>query len=236
MSYELVQTAALSLNTYPWHFILTQKVQRPLRKSMNIYIFLEAPQSSSGTIRNTQPIMALSLVLILLWVGTASTLVARQSCHVQVAIRTFYGYPDNDPPGAGIAYDCGRGQIAGGTGTFNDPLTFATAPGEFETCEIIYDPYLRKYLRMEDYCESCNREWGNRVWHIDVWTGSNTVNGGNSQVDCEVKLTPTPQDKPIVRRPGANLAVDTTPLYVMLNTPVCNVGSVFPSYVAQSLC
>ena len=28
---------------------------------------------------------------------------------------TFYGYPDNSPPGADIAYDCGRGYTAGGS-------------------------------------------------------------------------------------------------------------------------
>lgn len=27
---------------------------------------------------------------------------------------TFYGWPDNSPPGAGTAYDCGRNYIAGG--------------------------------------------------------------------------------------------------------------------------
>lgn len=29
-------------------------------------------------------------------------------------IVTFYGYPDNDPPGPATAYDCGRGSRAGG--------------------------------------------------------------------------------------------------------------------------
>ena len=27
---------------------------------------------------------------------------------------TFYGYPDNSPPGPDIAHDCGRGYTAGG--------------------------------------------------------------------------------------------------------------------------
>ncbi|GAB1206825.1 hypothetical protein APSETT445_005527 [Aspergillus pseudonomiae] len=115
-----------------------------------------------------------------IWVNAAALDVA----------HTFYGFPDNDPPGCAIAYDCGRGLTAGGVGTFNDPLTFASAPGEFQICEIIYDPYLRKYLRMEDSCDSCNRNWANKVWHIDIWTGSSTVNGGNDQLDCENKYTP----------------------------------------------
>lgn len=29
-------------------------------------------------------------------------------------IVTFYGYPDNDPPGPAISYNCGRGNRAGG--------------------------------------------------------------------------------------------------------------------------
>ncbi|KAK6819910.1 hypothetical protein RU639_006997 [Aspergillus parasiticus] len=177
--------------------------------------------------------MSLIIVAMLLCAGLSSPLVIRQSCHVQVAVHTFYGFPDNDPPSCAISYDCGRGLTAGGAGTFNDPLTFASAPGEFQICEIIYDPYLRKYLRMEDSCDSCNWDWANKVWHIDIWTGSSTVNGGNDQVNCENRLTPAPQHKPIIRGPGPNLPVDATPLYV---TSVCNAGSVFSSYDAQSFC
>ncbi|KAE8140357.1 hypothetical protein BDV38DRAFT_280353 [Aspergillus pseudotamarii] len=177
--------------------------------------------------------MSLIFVAMLLGVGLSSRLAIRQSCHVQDVAHTFYGFPDNDPPGCAIAYDCGRGLTAGGVGTFNDPLTFASAPGEFQICEVIYDPYLRKYLRMEDFCDSCNRNWANKVWHIDIWTGSSAVNGGNDQINCENRLTPTPQHKPIIRGPGPNLPIDATPLYV---TSVCNAGGVFPGYDAQSFC
>ena len=125
---------------------------------------------------------------------------------------TFYGYPDNSPPGPDTAYDCGgRNNIAGGryfgiyelysqssnycsvpslasesfclsfrlfhllfplypfvskscprltpsigTGTYDDPLTFASDPNEYDQCEIIYLPYLQKYLRMEDECTQCS--------------------------------------------------------------------------------
>jgi hypothetical protein len=47
-------------------------------------------------------------------------------------ILTFYGWPDNDPPSAGVAYDCGgRNYIAGGTGTYSNPLTMASAEGNY---------------------------------------------------------------------------------------------------------
>jgi hypothetical protein len=71
---------------------------------------------------------------------------------------TFYGFPDNDPPGPGTAFNCGgRNNVAGGSGTFNDPVTFASATGEFSQCEVIYVPYLEKYARMEDDCQQCGK-------------------------------------------------------------------------------
>jgi hypothetical protein len=158
---------------------------------------------------------------------------------------TFYGYPDNSPPGAAIAYDCGRGQIAGGTGTFADPLTMASAKGELTQCEVVYAPYLRKYLRYEDECGQCEKDWAKnpQLWHIDVWTGSSTVNGGQDQINCEDQLTATNQW--IIRQPRSTLPVDCTclrnlgyygycccNLHVLLNRPTDLVqppNSTFPA-------
>ena len=99
---------------------------------------------------------------------------------------------------------------AGGTGTYNDPLTFASAEGEFEPCEVIYDPYTRKYLRYEDYCQACTDDWANgKIRHLDVWTGSTTVNGGDTQIQCENDLTPAENSQTIVRKPASNLPVDS---------------------------
>ncbi|GAB1217044.1 hypothetical protein ATERTT37_006265 [Aspergillus terreus] len=121
--------------------------------------------------------------------------------------QTFYGFPDNDPAGPGILLDCGRGHEASGTGTFDDPLTFATAPGSFEDCEVIYDPTLKKYLIHEDYCQSCATEWTSGIWHIDVWVGQKNYNGAGDQINCENKLTSPPQ-KYVVRNPDPDLPVD----------------------------
>jgi hypothetical protein len=156
--------------------------------------------------RSTSTIAA--ALLFLSTFTTALTIQSRDSCQsVTNVIHTFYGYPDNDPAGAATAYDCGRNYIAGGTGTYSDPLTFASAQGEFEECEIIYDPYLKKYLRYEDMCAQCTTEWEEgQQWHIDVWMGSNTENGGDDLVQCEYTMTPDPQG--IVRNPSANLEVD----------------------------
>ena len=123
--------------------------------------------------------------------------------------HTFYGWPDNDPAGSGTAYNCGRDYKAGGIGTYSNPLTFASAPGEFDVCEIIYDPYTQKYLRMEDYCAQCTTDWESGIWHIDVWTGSSIKGGGQAQIQCENQLTPARRSQTIIRYPSADLEVDS---------------------------
>lgn len=83
------------------------------------------------------------------------------SAITDVAI-TFYGSPDNDPPGSDdTSYNCGgRNKHAQGLGTYENPPTFATAPGEYKECEMVYLPYLKKYLRMEDSCAQCSKLGG----------------------------------------------------------------------------
>ena len=97
---------------------------------------------------------------VLASLGAIATLLGvANSCSVTNGVTiTFYGYPDNSPPGPGTAYNCGgRNNIAGGTGTYADPLTFASDSSEYSVCEIIYLPYLKKYLRMEDSCTQCSK-------------------------------------------------------------------------------
>lgn len=50
------------------------------------------------------------LALITLTAATA----AATCTPINPVLLTFYGYPDNDPPSADIAYDCGRGYKASG--------------------------------------------------------------------------------------------------------------------------
>lgn len=99
---------------------------------------------------------ALTLVLSVV----AGSGLACAACSVTTdVVVTFYGSPDNDPAGSdGTAYNCGgRNKHAQGSGSHADPLTFATAPGEYSECEVVYSPYLKKYLRMEDSCAQCSK-------------------------------------------------------------------------------
>ena len=71
---------------------------------------------------------------------------------------TFYGFPDNDPPSKDIAFPAIHAQ-AGGTGTFDDPITAAVATpengGRITPGTRLYVPSLQKYLIIEDSCASC---------------------------------------------------------------------------------
>ncbi|KAI1487649.1 hypothetical protein F5X96DRAFT_672438 [Biscogniauxia mediterranea] len=154
---------------------------------------------------------ATTIITILL-----APLAAAASCSVESGVQmTFYGSPDNDPPGStATAHDCGvgRGYQAGGSGTHDDPLTFASSTGEYAACEVVYSPYLRKYLRMEDDCAQCISDWNDGgKKHIDIWTG-NAEDGGQSQIQCENDLTPGPAQA-VIRSPDQGLPVDNTALW-----------------------
>ncbi|ODM20519.1 hypothetical protein SI65_03572 [Aspergillus cristatus] len=126
---------------------------------------------------------------------------------------TFYGWPDNDPPSADIAYDCGRGYKAGGNGTYDNPLTAASAPGEFDECEIVYLPYIQRYVRFEDTCATCTTNWNKKQHHIDIWIDSTDFDEGGKVMDCENTLTPKHGIR-VIRNPGEKFRVVEGPLYL----------------------
>lgn len=97
---------------------------------------------------------------------------------------TFYGYPDNTPPGTRIHFPGPppRHSSAGGSGTFDNPTT--VAGGRWPAGTRMYLPYLNKYLIVEDSCSGCS---GN---HIDVWVGGNGRNNA-AVLACERRLTPS---------------------------------------------
>lgn len=138
---------------------------------------------------------------------------ARVNCtgveYVKNSTVTFYGGPDNDPPWSdATAFSCdpSRGFHAGGTGAYNDPLSFATADGEYETCEIVYSPYVKKYLRKDDFCATC------KVPQIDIWAGSSSSKKhGDKQIKCEERLTPD-KGQLVIRNPPKNLPVNSRSL------------------------
>jgi hypothetical protein len=129
---------------------------------------------------------------------------------------TFYGARDNTPSGSrDIAYPSVHSQ-AGGTGAYQDPITFATDRDELRPGTVIYYPYVKRYFVMEDDCTECDADWtghgpngGPRFPHLDLWAGSSVSPG---IVDCEDSLTRNGQVSVVVD-PPATLPVSAGPLY-----------------------
>jgi hypothetical protein len=121
---------------------------------------------------------------------------------------TAYGAPDNCPPGGRIAHPTIH-QQAGGTGTYDDPITFAGWKKAQPPGSRYYIHELQKYIIMEDDCEECE---GN-AHHIDLWIGpdslpSETVSA--NIISCENKLTGS---YTVESNPGHSYHVNTQPLF-----------------------
>jgi hypothetical protein len=123
---------------------------------------------------------------------------------------TFYGWDDNSPPGAAIAYPTIH-TVAGGTGTYADPITYATDKSELAPGTRVYAPVIEKYLVMEDDCGQCDTDWGSMKWHIDVWMNSNGMETASALYACEDQWTQTSTTIEIDPPPGR--LVTTNPLF-----------------------
>ena len=135
---------------------------------------------------------------------------AAQALPTTAMTVTFYAAKDNDPPGTDQIFYPTIHPTAGGTGTYPDPITFATDRRELAPGTRIYHPQLRKYFIMEDDCAECDTDWTRRqAYHIDLWTSPTNT---DAVLTCENRLTAnTPVDIEI--NPPATQPVDITPLY-----------------------
>jgi len=114
-----------------------------------------------------------------------TTLVRQVSNQTVLCEQTFYGARDNCPPGGAIAYPItGKREVAGGLGTYKDPITFAASPRLFPIHSIIYVPRLKKYFRMDDDCEECIDEYNdNKKCHVDLWMGPPHLTPANIAIE-----------------------------------------------------
>ncbi len=138
------------------------------------------------------------------------------------AFMTLYGYVDNSPPGRIIAHPCLHSQ-AGGTGTYADPITFATDVAELPWCAIIYVPYMQRYFIHEDECSQCDTTWNTlHRYRFDMWAGGDASSlvqpERKALLSCESTWTrgnsPTdPSNPTIVVNPSSGLPVTTAPIF-----------------------
>jgi hypothetical protein len=130
---------------------------------------------------------------------------------------TLYGWPDNSPPGNAIAYPASGGyntihDAAGGTGTYSDPITFATDQAELPVGTIVYYSYLHRYFIMEDDCVECDQDWsGSGLHHIDLWIDGQGAQSDSDVINCEDNLTQNSAQ--VIINPPSDEPVDTTPLF-----------------------
>jgi hypothetical protein len=129
--------------------------------------------------------------------GPQSCYVAKiDPTHVRATI-TFYGWPDNSPPGNQIAHPVIH-QHAGGDGTYCNPTTFATEHANNKTIPYgikIYIPVIKQYFIREDLCAASGPKSGSgsqgchKLW-FDLWVGGNATSKSHAVIECERKLTP----------------------------------------------
>lgn len=129
---------------------------------------------------------------------------------------TSYGYNDNDDGNghygtAVISYPQIHSEATEGSGTYDDPSTFATDAGELSPGTIIYVPHLQKYFIMEDGCVECSADWQNGKRHVDLWMGPASMQPEPALDDCEAMITRDAAE--IVVDPPSDLPVDTTPMF-----------------------
>jgi hypothetical protein len=149
------------------------------------------------------------------------------SGRTQAVYMTFYGWPDNSPPGGAIAYPKNGGfptvhNTAGGTGTYADPITFATDQAELPVGTVLFAPVIEKYLVMEDDCAECDTDWSSsQKWHIDVWMNSNGTDDWDAVLGCEDQWTRSTTVVEINPPPGRSA---TAPPLFDTTTNVCRTS------------
>ena len=128
-------------------------------------------------------------------------------------IITFYAAHDNDPPGTTAVAHPDIQAEAGGTGTYDDPLTLAARSDVskiFTPGTKVYVPFLEKYFVRSDDCGVSSFAPDGCETQIDLYMGN--PSGKKAVLDCEDMLTPDSKQTVIVDPPG-NLPVSEQPLW-----------------------
>lgn len=183
---------------------------------------------------------ALATVAYLAAATNGATLATRAVASTKVdAYVTYYGWYDNTPPGCQTAY---AGCVSG-TGTYKNPITFASDLHEFPVGTIVYYPTVQKYFQMRDDCSECDADWagkgpdgGPHMYHLDLWLGGRGANEADV-IRCEDAMTQTlpngaPLETPVVLNPPADLPTSEQPLF-NTQTGGCYGGARSPIYYGR---
>jgi 3D (Asp-Asp-Asp) domain-containing protein len=124
---------------------------------------------------------------------------------------TAYGWHDNDPPSAQIAFPILHKE-ASGVGTYDDPVTCAADPRQIEKGTIIYIPRFQKYFLMEDSCGAAISQDRHKPPILDLWIGGKHSTDKDKLTAQEATYT---LDKPetVILYPVNTLTVNVAPLF-----------------------
>ena len=111
----------------------------------------------------------------------------------------------------------------GATGTYADPITFATDVNELPWCVVIYVPYMERYFIHEDECSQCDQDWNqSHLYRFDMWAGGDSGSLRQPErkalLHCESTWTRAdsnadPNNPSIIVNPPPNLPVTTEPIF-----------------------
>src|SRR5215469_16822613 len=143
-------------------------------------------------------------------------------------VVTFYGYNDNSGQtetaygSADIAYPQNQGYptlhnlATEGTGTYDDPVTFAVRTDDqatFPIGSITYFPLVHKYFIMEDQCGDTDPQGClNGTHHTDLWFGPQSASNSTALANCENNSTPGSSVLAVIN-PDSTYPVDITPMF-----------------------
>jgi hypothetical protein len=146
--------------------------------------------------------------LILLLAASLVPAVAQADIPEQTftAFITGYSSATNEPPNSTIIWLDGKGGNAGGTGTYDDPITVAVAKDRFKRGTVFYLPHVKRYFKAEDLCPPCKRGHKGLPW-LDVYVGDA---GGPDVLKCKGKLTGV---REVIQNPRDTHEVQSGPIY-----------------------
>jgi len=146
--------------------------------------------------------------------------VVKQDPTTVKATITFYGWPDNSPPGNKIQHPIIH-KHAGGDGTYCNPTTFATERKNNKDIPYgikIYVPFLKQYFIREDLCAPSGPKSGSGsngcygLW-FDLWIGGTKTSNKHAVIACEQKLTPNGKVS-VILWPSSGMPVENPgPIY-----------------------
>jgi hypothetical protein len=143
------------------------------------------------------------------------------------AYVTGYDVYDNTPPGSPVISNPVLHQVAGGTGTYQDPITVAVGHSIINGKDILdwpqatrfYFPNLRRYFIVEDTCGDgpdpqngpCHNlstaDPGAQTW-LDVWVDGSSMSSSAAN-NCESNIT---HNQLVIENPPSDYAVVPGPI------------------------